>query len=105
MGLDERIAGVMVDLAEVSNGASLCTISKSGGEVDGTKYQEGRMAALVELRRAANETDVPLPQLAAPIIETWRADLERQQDRGSARGWVAYRAGGVDELESLLEES
>ena len=105
MDLDERIAGVMVELAEVSDGASLCTISKSGGEVDGTKYQEGRMAALVELRRAAMESDVPLPQLGRPIIESWQADLERQQERGSAKGWIAYRAGGVDELETLLEES
>ena len=98
--LDERIAAVLVDLAEVSDGASLCTISKSAGEVDGTKYQEGRMAALVELRRAGDAAEA-----LETLTDAWRADLRHQRERGSSRGWVAYRAGGVDELERLAEEA
>lgn len=36
------------------------------------------------------------------IGQRWRDDLERQQQRAAAAGWVAYRAGGVDELEELF---
>ena len=106
VSLDEvetRLTQVMSQLTDAAGGASLCVISRSGGTVDGAKYLEGRVAVLSELKRSArHEPDKPLADLAAPIGRQWHADLERQQQRGAAAGWVAYRAGGVDELEELF---
>ena len=101
--LDRRLALVMPQLTAASGGASLCMISRSTGPVEGAKYLEGRMAVLTELRRAVNGSpDSPLGVVADPIVRQWRSDLALQRERGAARGWVAYRAGGVDELHELL---
>ena len=62
------------------------------------------MAALSELKRAARrQPDAGLAEVARPIVAQWRSDLQLQQERGATRGWVAYRAGGVDALAELLE--
>ena len=104
--LEVRLAKVMPQLTTASAGASLCMISRSTGPVDGAKYLEGRMAVLSELKRAVRRApNASLAAVAEPIGRQWRSDLALQQDRGSARGWVAYRAGGVDELEELLGPS
>ena len=101
--LDARLAELMPRLAAASGGASLCMISRSTGPVDGAKYLEGRMAALSELKRGVQRSPgSSLAVVADPIIRGWRSDLALQQERGATRGWVAYRAGGVDELEDLL---
>ena len=76
------------------------------GEDKWAKHLEGRMAALSELRRSARaQPDTPLAALAEPIAQRWRADLARQLERDAAAGWVAYRAGGIDELDELLGPS
>lgn len=101
--IDARISGVMSELTSVTAGGSLCMISRSTGPVDGAKYLEGRMAALGELKRAAcRQPEADLADVARPIVALWRSDLELQQERGARKGWVAYRAGGVDVLEELL---
>ena len=101
--LESRLANLMPRLADAAGGASLCMLSRSSGPVDGAKYLEGRMAVLSELKRAVRRApDLPFAELAAPIAAQWRSDLALQQERGATRGWVAYRAGGVDELDELL---
>jgi hypothetical protein len=101
--LDRRLALVMPQLTATAGGASLCMISRSTGPVEGAKYLEGRMAVLTELRRAVRRSpDSPFGVVADPIARQWRSDLELQRERGAAGGWVAYRAGGVDELQELL---
>lgn len=103
--LDQRLALVMPQLTAASGGASLCMISRSTGPVEGAKYLEGRMALLTELRRAARTSpDSPFGVVADPIARQWRSDLALQRERGAAKGWVAYRAGGVDELDELLSD-
>ena len=101
--LDARLAEVLPQLTAASGGASLCLISRSTGPVDGAKYLEGRMAVLSEFKRAVGRSPgSSLAEVADPVARQWRSDLALQQERGAARGWVAYRAGGVDELEELL---
>jgi len=78
-------------------------ISRSTGPVDGAKYLEGRMAVLVELQRVIRrEPQTSFASVAEPVARQWRSDLQLQRERGATRGWVAYRAGGVDELDDLL---
>ncbi len=101
--IEDRLALVMPQLTATSGGASLCLISRSTGPVDGAKYLEGRVAVLTELQRAVRRDPSADPAVvAAPIARQWRSDLALQRERGATRGWVAYRAGGVDELEELL---
>ncbi len=101
--LEARLAEVLPKLTAASAGASLCMISRSTGPVDGAKYLEGRMALLAELRRAVRRSpEASFGDVADPIARQWRSDLALQQERGATAGWVAYRAGGADELEELL---
>lgn len=101
--IETRLAQVTSRLTDVAGDASLCMLSRSTGPVDGAKYLEGRMAVLVELKRAiARGPGASLAAVAKPIARQWRSDLQLQRERGATQGWVAYRAGGVDELEELL---
>lgn len=97
----QRMAAVEAELTEAAGSASLCSLSRSGGRVDGVKHLEGRMAALMECRRHVAGADEPARELDA-ISSRWRWELEasRTNDRGPS--WIAYHAGGVDELEALV---
>lgn len=63
----------------------------------GLKYLEGQMAALIELEREARRGD-DLPSATARLLDRWSARLEGAQKRGMGPDWIAYYAGGVDEL-------
>jgi hypothetical protein len=103
--IEARLDAVMPQLTAATGGASLCMISRSTGPVDGAKYLEGRMAVLSELKRAVRrDPQATLAVVADPTARQWRSDLALQRERGASGGWVAYRAGGVDELEELLSE-
>ena len=104
--VDERLLELTGQLGSAAGDASLCQISRSTGPVDGVKYLEGRVAVLSELKRAARRRpDLPLASVADPILRQWRSDLGLQQERGATKGWVAYRAGGVDELSELFGQA
>jgi hypothetical protein len=98
--LDRRRESIEQELVAASGGVSLCTISRSAGSVPGVKYLEGRMAALREIRRAARSNGAIGPVLAERTA-VWRSELARAVDSSMGVDWRAYRAGGVDELESL----
>jgi hypothetical protein len=98
--LDRRRESIEQELVAASGGVSLCTISRSAGSVPGVKYLEGRMAALGEIRRAAR-TSGALDEVLAERTAVWRSELTRAVDTSMGVDWRAYRAGGVDELESL----
>lgn len=100
--LDQRLASVEQELAAVAGGASLCAISRSAGSVPGAKYLEGRMVAIREIRRAAR-TGRPLAAVLDESVDRWRSELARVDTQAMGSDWRAYRAGGVDELESLRE--
>jgi hypothetical protein len=104
--LEARLAQVLPQLTAASGGASLCMLSRSTGPVDGAKYLEGRMALLAELKRAVQrDPQARFADVADPIARQWRSDLQLQRERGAGSGWVAYRAGGVDELDDLLRST
>ncbi len=98
--LDRRLASIEHALASVSSGASLCTISRSAGSVPGAKYLEGQMAAVLEVRRGVG-AGRPLGEVLDERASAWAVELSRVAERSMGPDWLAYRAGGVDELESM----
>jgi hypothetical protein len=103
--IEGRRTVVAQELAAVAGDASLCTLSASGGPVDGVKYLEGRLAVLTELRRALRAGAEPAEEVVGRLARQWRGHLDRARADSLARGWIAYRAGGVDELASLQERT
>jgi hypothetical protein len=102
-----RLAEVEDQLVAVVAGASLCTLSRSGGPVDGAKYLEGRTAALRQaLREVRAAPDAAAPGSIGVIVgmlgDQWRRELDGAVDGDKGRSWIAYRAGGVDELTGLV---
>jgi hypothetical protein len=95
--LAERRERVEQALTSAAGGASLCSISRSAGPVPGIKYLEGQMAALMELDRVVRRGD-DLASASAEILERWSARLDGARQRGMSADWIAYYAGGVDEL-------
>lgn len=100
--LERRRDAIEVELLAAAGGASLCTISRSAGSVPGVKYPEGRHAAIAELRRAVRAGESPSGALDR-LVADWSAQLARARQRQMGADWVAYRAGGVDELSGWTE--
>lgn len=85
-------------LAAAAGDATLCVIGRSGGSFREVKYREGAAAALMEVERRARGGSVE-----AALSETttsWRGGLDVAHRRFGA-DWIAYRQGGLDELEAL----
>jgi hypothetical protein len=97
--VEARLAPLEVELIAAAGG-SLCAISRSVGSVPAAKYLEGRLAALMALRRAMRGGESSQAALAA-LLGDWRRGLEDVTARDAGPDWRAYRAGGVDELEEL----
>jgi hypothetical protein len=102
--LDEHMDAIERELSAVAGDASLCAISRSAGSVPGAKYLEGRRAAVVEVRRAMR-SGRPLAEIVEDRSAVWRAELALTEERSMGPDWRAYRAGGVDELDSLAGSS
>ena len=98
--IDRRIESIDLELTAAAQGRSLCAISRSVGSVPAVKYLEGRRAALGEVRRALR-AGRPFAEVLADRTGAWRTELARTIDSSMGADWQAYRAGGVDELESL----
>ena len=100
--VDRRLGAVEAELTAAAGGASLCSISRSGGgSVPTVKYLEGRMAALLELRRTVRRTSDDGADPVAAARTEWTTALEDLRRRDAGPDWLAYRAGGVDELNEL----
>lgn len=102
--LDEHMDSIERELSAVAGDASLCAISRSAGSVPGAKYLEGRRAAVVEVRRAMR-SGRSLAEIVEDRATVWRAELALTEERSMGPDWRAYRAGGVDELDSLAGSS
>lgn len=98
--LEARLAELEVELAAAVGSDSLCAISRTAGSVPAAKYLEGRLAALMALRRSLRGGESRTAALAA-LREEWHRGLEDVTARDAGADWQAYRAGGVDELEEL----
>jgi hypothetical protein len=97
--VEERLGEVGVRLTATTGGQALCRLD---GHMASAKELEGRMAILMELRRALRKD----PQAdITEIADRWRADLERRRAAGDSASWLAYLAGGVAEAAQLLTQN
>lgn len=94
--VEQRLAEVSASLNAATGGAALCRIDGTGGSA---KSLEGRMAALLEVRRSLRRDPSADP---ARIADRWRADLALRREKGSSAAWTDYLGAGSDELTRLL---
>ncbi|HYO20750.1 MAG TPA: hypothetical protein VES02_19005 [Dermatophilaceae bacterium] len=97
--VEDRLGEVGVRLTVTTGGQALCRLD---GHMASAKELEGRMAVLLELRRALR-TD-PQSDITG-IADRWSADLERRQAAGDSVSWLAYLSGGLAEIEQLRQHS
>jgi hypothetical protein len=93
--VEARLGVVGERLTVTSGGQALCRLD---GHMASTKELEGRMAILLEIRRALRAD--PQADISA-IADRWRADLERRRAAGASPAWLAYLSGGVEECALL----
>jgi hypothetical protein len=96
--VQERLDQVSGSLHVATGGAALCRIDGTGGSA---KHLEGRMAALLEVRRVLRRDPQADP---GPLLDRWRANREAHLARGASPAWRDYDDGGVAELEWLLAQ-
>jgi hypothetical protein len=96
--VERRLAEVTALLDSATGGTALCRIDGTGGSA---KSLEGRMAALLEVRRTLRRD--PGASLL-PIAARWEADLELRRAKRSPAAWTDYLSAGADELASLLPQ-
>ncbi|MGF1666409.1 MAG: hypothetical protein ACFCVC_09080 [Acidimicrobiia bacterium] len=96
-----EIQRLELELTRAASGQSLCAISRSAGSVPGVKYLEGKLVAARELKRSL-PTDTPCHQ-AQTLLVGWKDALGGVAQGRFGTDWVAYRAGGVDELTEIVE--
>lgn len=94
--LETRLGEVGTKLTLATGGQALCRLD---GQVTSAKELEGRMAVLLEVRRAVRAD--PEVDLSA-IADKWRADLAVRQSKGASAAWTSYLAGGLAELDLLV---
>jgi len=93
--VERRLGEVGEALNRATGGQALCRLD---GSATTAKELEGRMAVLLELRRALRAD--PAADVDG-IADRWRRDLDARQEAGASRAWVAYLTGGVTELDVL----
>lgn len=94
--LEARLGDVGTRLTVTTGGRALCRLD---GHISSAKELEGRMAVLLEVRRALRAD--PHVDLAA-IADRWRTDLAARQAQGASTAWISYLSGGLAELDLLV---
>jgi hypothetical protein len=96
--VEDRLGEVGVRLTQTTGGQALCRLD---GHMASAKELEGRMAVLLEVRRALRRD----PQAdISQIAHRWRADLGRRQANGDSVSWLSYLSGGLAEIDQLLAD-
>lgn len=98
--IEARFVDLQEELTAALGDESLCAVSRTAGAVPAAKHAEGRLAALMELRRSLRGGGGVEASLAEQL-DAWRRWLDDVTVREAGPDWQAYRAGGVDELEHL----
>lgn len=93
--VEQRLGEVGARLNATSGGQALCRLN---ADATTAKELEGRMALLVELRRALRAD--PLADTRV-IADRWAGDLASRRARGASQSWLAYLGGAVSESEVL----
>ena len=88
-------------LAQVAGDVTLCVIGRSGESFPGIKYHEGAAAAVMDVARRA--TRMAIEQALVEALAAWRTALDGAHRR-LGPDWIAYRQGGVDELDAFARE-
>lgn len=103
--LDEQLAAAEQAVMVSTGGAAWCQLQRDGRITGGVKYDEGRLAALMAIRRRWRTSDpAAWEQLLVDELQQWQqglADVQKQPK--PALPWLAYRQGGVDALTMLHE--
>lgn len=94
------IEQAVIDLDTVTNGGSLCWLTRDGRSAPTAKYLEGRWAALSELRRARDSRG----NTDDAVLARWQAALERHTAEHARGDWIAYDTGGVEALREVVSE-
>ncbi|MGB8021177.1 MAG: hypothetical protein WCF04_08120 [Candidatus Nanopelagicales bacterium] len=94
--VEERLGEVGERLTATTGGQALCRLD---GHMSSAKDLEGRMAVLLEIRRALRKDP---DAVLTGIEQRWRHDLESRRARGASQAWISYLSGGVAEIEALL---
>ena len=97
--VEDRLGEVGVRLTATTGGQALCRLD---GHLASAKELEGRMAVLLELRRALRKD--PRADITG-FADRWSADLQRRQAAGDSVSWLAYLSGGLAEVEQLRQHS
>lgn len=107
--VEERLAAAEVALDAATGGTPVCRVDAD--RLRPVKQQEGRAAALAEVRRALRRMEASPdgePACAAEVgliratADEWAARAELATARGP--GWLAYLRGGADELDTLARD-
>jgi hypothetical protein len=88
-------------LADKAGDRSLCEFGRHGRAPPSLKRWEGRMAALMQARRALKADD-PRAELGAALARWRRALAAHRKLHGDDSAWVEYDEGAVEELEDVL---
>lgn len=102
--LAERVRAAEAALDAAAGSSSLCSLSRSGTPIPGIKYPEGAWVALRDVQRASASGVTSVPQAAEMVRARWADDEQRHRTRGSGADWIAYLTGGLDALDSFLEQ-
>ncbi len=98
--VDELADTAAAAMASATEGASLCSVSRTGERIPGVKYPEGRWAALRALRRVLRREDADQAAAIAGLRAEWAEELAARRAAGQDN-WIAYRLGGVDALDDV----
>lgn len=89
--LEQRLVDAERDLTRATAGSPLCSVGGSPG----TKYEEGRVAALREALRGSQSTDL--------VLRRWLGEAEG--GLAASPEWRSYLAGGIHELKGVTTAS
>ncbi len=98
--IESRADAAAAAMASATEGASLCSVSRSGERIPGVKYPEGRWASMRALRRSLRRGDADAAAAIAVLRAEWADDLATRRASGQDN-WIAYRLGGVDALDEV----
>lgn len=107
--VEERLAAAEAALDAATGGTPVCRVGAD--RLRPVKHQEGRAAALAEVRRALRRLEAspdgePACDAEVALVRTtadeWAAKAELATARGP--GWLAYLRGGADELDTLARD-
>jgi hypothetical protein len=104
--LRQKLAEVESEYMSQTGGQNACRLQKDGRVTGGVKYEEGRLITLSQAKRllSDNTTEVDFRKSIEKLLEEWQEELILlEQKEQPPVHWVAYRQGGVDGLQYVLE--